>query len=813
VPNEENSGDYDMSSDFKERSFFKIFVIILLLIFIVSCHGGSSSQPDSDSDSIIDITDNCPQTENPLQEDLDGDGYGDACDNCPADQNKTEPGICGCGIADINSDTDGDGFTSPGSCLGSADDCNDNDDSIYPGATEVQGDGIDQDCDGQDVISSLTDMVHDNRIITNICSQCHPIGTNADVDILHQSLCSLCHGYSGTKLDVATVEKAIRDGMNGIQIACITCHGEFLISHNNLDHTAIVTVGTTICGNCHKNQPPLVDAYDPKIHNACTSCHDANFDLVSLAAGKTFTAGGDCITCHGNNFPNHSHHNSSYNDVSYNATVDTSQTSQQGCAACHHEYDIVNNTSLGLNIWETILFEHDLDGTKDGSTNSCANCHAYEGGSSEPLVVVQNAIASGNPATCLTCHTDKVPDVNHGIPTSGKHPVHFVMGGVSCSTCHNLGNYHYFKSGTDSDGNGLYDLAETDVCYSCHKDGSGNPATDFKDGWSDQGFELVCASCHELPPSTGAHIAHYNGTDDTLAYGDLRITEDFTYGQVSSINMIGCGNCHPMDSPFHGNGVWGDIELSNISAPADSLKALSPSGSYDLITGECSNVYCHSFNSWTTDDNVPLPWPEATGWDLNIDPLPRPLPDNIIITRSYRNVKWNSGESLSCSGCHENPPQTSYADNDGGAGDSHYWIDPYGYENLHVYNMGNYPPIGCRTCHYETVNAWDETMGEAGGWNIDPTTSRRFYNDVALYNKAKHVNGSVDVAFDTDNNFTYTSTGSGSEVTYNLSISSFDSTTKTCSNVGCHIQETEVIWGLPYRWDNNTECNRCHGFR
>jgi alpha-tubulin suppressor-like RCC1 family protein len=47
-----------------------------------------------------------------------------------------------------SSDVDGDGdcFTE------NQDDCNDNDNSIYPGAPEICGDGIDQDCDGSDKI-------------------------------------------------------------------------------------------------------------------------------------------------------------------------------------------------------------------------------------------------------------------------------------------------------------------------------------------------------------------------------------------------------------------------------------------------------------------------------------------------------------------------------------------------------------------------------------------------------------------------------------------------------------------------------------
>ncbi len=164
----------------------------------VDANGCSASQLDSDNDGVSDALDQCPNTPSgesadangcsASQLDSDNDGVSDALDQCP----NTPPGESvdadGCTIVTGPLDSDGDGFTDDV-------DCNDGDNSVYPGAAEVKHDGVDQDCNGYDLTIDVTKAKYTASQDKVVVLATTDLGSQAGLKVTH----NLPDGSSVTK--------------------------------------------------------------------------------------------------------------------------------------------------------------------------------------------------------------------------------------------------------------------------------------------------------------------------------------------------------------------------------------------------------------------------------------------------------------------------------------------------------------------------------------------------------------------------------------------------------------------------------------
>ena len=136
---------------------------VLILLYMLSIQSPALSQQEEEDDLLLFLP---AILSGKASKDNDGDGFSRRQGDCNDKDATMYPGameICGdfidqdCNGSDLSCqgvDNDGDGYTE------NQGDCNDSIASIHPGAMEICGDFIDQDCNGKDQVCTATISVY-----------------------------------------------------------------------------------------------------------------------------------------------------------------------------------------------------------------------------------------------------------------------------------------------------------------------------------------------------------------------------------------------------------------------------------------------------------------------------------------------------------------------------------------------------------------------------------------------------------------------------------------------------------------------------
>jgi len=240
-----------------------------------------------------------------------------------------------------------------------------------------------------------------------------------------------------------------------------------------------------------------------------------------------------------------------------NSFADGDGTYDGICEVCHTKTKYFRNNGTGIdqnhggkNGTNCITCHNHANGFLHGGGggNGCESCHGHDSGYEySPGLFSQGAGTTGSHSTHTENDTDDLKGPN-----------------VACNKCHDTGNFPYFLSGTDDDGDGKYSLAETDVCDACHSpegplDGVKDAMIGAKNNWSNgvysgntltTGKEQWCVGCHDSGISLIGGRQAPNVAGDNSNYG--------YYKSGHGAFFTECGECHGlgMDHNFDGRKTY-----------------------------------------------------------------------------------------------------------------------------------------------------------------------------------------------------------------------------------------------------------------
>lgn len=350
----------------------------------------------------------------PVCQDADSDGYSDsACggQDCNDSDPLLFPGaqeICGdaidqdCSGADLAcepdppvcQDTDSDGYADS-ICGGQ--DCNDSDPLSFPGAQEICGDNIDQDCSGADLACEPSNTPHGDLTFSQYPTNCLSCHYNEAVEMQG----STHYKWVGEAPDMVN-DTGMPQGKltNAVNSYCINIKGDW-----------------PVCGSCHVGRGKRPDDTTAGLENIdCLVCHNEEY-----ATARTRLSDGSMGVA------------TPTDSMVRNIQAPT----RVNCLKCHATAgggDAVKRGDLSLATAHNSDPEFDVHMDTSGSDLSCQSCHTFE----NHLVIGKGSdlrptddLGRGAEISCTTCHTGKDSSDGHDNSTIDRHVTR-----IACQTCH-----------------------------------------------------------------------------------------------------------------------------------------------------------------------------------------------------------------------------------------------------------------------------------------------------------------------------------------------------------------------------------------
>lgn len=424
--------------------------------------------------------------------DADGDGYHSKRD-CDDSDALTYPGAfeAACGDTDRNcdgivgpvctpecSDIDGDGYSVEGGDCGAVD-CNDGDSSVYPGAVEVCGDTIDQDCSDGDLACSGDD--DPSKPHGSLAYQDYPLNCLSCHDVEAEEMLGSTHyRWVGDTTEMVNNPGGIQGKLtNAVNSYCISIKGDW-----------------PVCGSCHVGRGKKPDETNVGAENIdCLACHNEEYAL----ARKRLADGSMGVE-------------SPTDSMVQNIQAPT----RVSCLQCHAKAgggDGVKRGDLSLATGTNSDPYFDVHMNKSGSDLSCQECHVFE----EHKVIGRGSdlrptddVVRGSEIKCTTCHSGKDSSSGHDNEEIGRH-----VARVACQTCH-IPTYAKVATETHRD-------------WRSHHDGS--PA----DGGSGPGHPLTEKQSNLIPE----YMFWNRLSDNALLDDDASYTYDPATGTYPTSRPVG----------------------------------------------------------------------------------------------------------------------------------------------------------------------------------------------------------------------------------------------------------------------------------